>query len=239
MKVIVDSSENIASSAAQGYVNFINNKPNSVLGLATGSTPESLYSELINAYNRGELSFKDVTTFNLDEYAGLPTDHPQSYRFFMQDKLFNHIDIDPAKTFVPDAFNTSDQDMLAYDRAITEAGGIDLQLLGIGVNGHIAFNEPGTPFNTMTHLVQLTPETRQVNSRFFNSLDEVPTHAICMGMRTIMNCQNIILVALGANKAQAVRNTIYGDITTSCPASVLQLHPNVTVFLDEEAASLL
>ena len=239
MKVIVESSEDIASSAAQGYVSFIENKPNAVLGLATGSTPESLYAQLIERCNKGDVSFKNVTTFNLDEYAGLPTDHPQSYRYFMQDKLFDHIDINPANTHVPDAFNTTEDDMLAYDKAIADAGGIDLQLLGIGVNGHIAFNEPGTPFNSLTHVVELTQETREVNSRFFNSLDEVPTHAICMGMKTIMNCQNIILIALGKNKAQAVHDTIYGEITPDCPASVLQLHPNVTVFADKEAASLL
>ena len=239
MKVIVESSDNIASSAAQGYVSFIENKPNAVLGLATGSTPESLYAQLIERCKKGDVSFKNVTTFNLDEYAGLPTDHPQSYRYFMQDKLFDHIDINPANTHVPDAFKTSDADMAAYDKAIADAGGIDLQLLGIGVNGHIAFNEPGTPFSSLTHVVELTQETREVNSRFFNSLDEVPTHAICMGMKTIMNCQNIILIALGKNKAQAVHNTIYGDITPDCPASVLQLHPNVTIFVDKEAASLL
>lgn len=239
MKVIVDSIDNIAQAAAQGYASFIKNKPNAVLGLATGSTPEALYAKLIELNHRGEISFKNVTSFNLDEYAGLPTDHPQSYRYFMQDKLFNHIDINPANTYVPDAFRTSDEDMAAYDKAIADAGGIDLQLLGIGVNGHIAFNEPGTPFDSLTHVVELTQKTREVNSRFFNSINEVPTHAICMGMRTIMNSQNIILIALGANKAQAVHDTIYGSITPQCPASVLQLHPNVTVFVDHDAASLL
>lgn len=239
MKVIVDSKQNIAEAAAKGYANYINNKPNAVLGLATGSTPEDLYAELIKLNKNGDVSFKDVTTFNLDEYAGLPSSHPQSYRYFMQDKLFNHIDIDPAKTFIPDSFKTNEEDLLAYDKAISEAGGIDLQLLGIGVNGHIAFNEPGTSFNSLTHLVKLSEETRQVNSRFFNNINEVPTHAVCMGIRTIMNTQNIVLIATGANKAEAVRNTVYGEITTECPASVLQLHPNVTIFVDEEAASLL
>lgn len=239
MKVIVDSRQKIAESAAQGYVNFIQNKPNAVLGLATGSTPEELYAELIKLNQEGKVSFRDVKTFNLDEYCGLPVDHPQSYRYFMQDKLFDHIDIDPQNTYVPDGFRTSDEDLLAYDRAIAEAGGIDLQLLGIGVNGHIAFNEPGTPFDSLTHVVELTEKTRQVNSRFFNSINEVPTHAICMGMRTIMNTQNIILIALGENKAEAVRDTVYGEVTPMCPSSVLQLHPNVTVFVDEEAASLL
>ena len=239
MKVIVDSRQKIAESAAQGYVSFIQNKPNAVLGLATGSTPEELYAELIRLNQEGKVSFRDVKTFNLDEYCGLPVDHPQSYRYFMQDKLFDHIDIDPQNTYVPDGFRTSDEDLLAYDRAIAEAGGIDLQLLGIGVNGHIAFNEPGTPFDSLTHVVELTEKTRQVNSRFFNSINEVPTHAICMGMRTIMNTQNIILIALGENKAEAVRDTVYGEVTPMCPSSVLQLHPNVTVFVDEEAASLL
>ena len=239
MKVIVDSRQNIAEAAAQGYVSFIKNKPNAVLGLATGSTPEDLYAELIKLCNKGEVTFKDVTTFNLDEYCGLAPDHPQSYRYFMQDKLFDHIDINPKNTYVPDGFRTDEQDLLAYDRKIAEAGGIDLQLLGIGGNGHIAFNEPGTSFQSITHMVELTPETRQANSRFFNNIDEVPTHAICMGMRTIMNTQNIILMAIGANKAEAVRNTVYGDITPMVPASVLQLHPNVTIFVDHEAGSLL
>ena len=239
MKVIVDSRQNIAEAAAQGYASFIQNKPNAVLGLATGSSPEDLYAELIKLCNKGEITFKNVKTFNLDEYCGLSTDHPQSYRYFMQEKLFNHIDIKPENTYVPDGFRTSNEDLIAYDRAIAEAGGIDLQLLGIGVNGHIAFNEPGTPFNSITHMVELTEETRQVNSRFFNDINEVPTHAICMGMRTIMNTQNIILIALGANKAEAIKNTVYGDIDPMCPASVLQLHPNVTIFVDEEAASLL
>lgn len=239
MKVIVDSRQNIAEAAAKGYASYIKNKPNAVLGLATGSTPEDLYAELIKLNRSGEISFKNITTFNLDEYAGLQTNHPQSYRYFMQDKLFNHIDINPMNTYVPDAFNTSNDDMLAYDRAISDAGGIDLQLLGIGVNGHIAFNEPGTPFNSLTHLVQLTEETRQVNARFFNSINEVPTHAICMGIRTIMNAQNIILIATGANKAEAVKNTVYGPVTPDCPASVLQLHPNFTIFADEDAARLL
>ena len=239
MKVIVDSRQNIAEAAAQGYVSFIQNKPNAVLGLATGSTPEDLYAELIRLCNQGEVTFKDVTTFNLDEYCGLTPDHPQSYRYFMQDKLFDHIDINPRNTFVPDGFRTSEEDLVAYDRAIAEHGGIDLQLLGIGGNGHIAFNEPGTSFQSITHMVELTPETRQANSRFFNNIDEVPTHAICMGMRTIMNTQNIILMAIGKNKAEAIRNTVYGDIDPMCPASLLQLHPNVTIFVDHEAGSLL
>lgn len=239
MKVIVDSRQNIAEAVAQGYVSFIKNKPNAVLGLATGSTPEDLYAELIKQCNNGEVTFKDVTTFNLDEYCGLTPDHPQSYRYFMQDKLFNHIDINPQNTFVPDGFRTNEEDLIAYDRAIAEHGGIDLQLLGIGGNGHIAFNEPGTPFHSITHMVELTPETRQANSRFFNDMSEVPTHAICMGMRTIMNTQNIILMAIGANKAEAIRNTVYGNVNPMCPASILQLHPNVTIFVDEEAGSLL
>lgn len=239
MKVIVDTEENIAQAAAQGYVSFINNKPNSILGLATGSTPKTLYKELIRAYEDGKVSFKNVKSFNLDEYVGLPVDHPQSYRYFMQENLFDSIDIKPENTFVPDGYRTTDEDMIAYDSAISKAGGIDLQLLGIGVNGHIAFNEPGTPFNSLTHVVELTEDTRKVNSRFFNSIDEVPTHAVCMGIRTIMNTKNIILIALGKNKAEAVKETIYGQITTMCPSTVLQLHPNVTIFADSEAASLL
>lgn len=239
MKVIVDSRENIAKAAAEGYADFLKNKPNAVLGLATGSTPEDLYVELIKLYKDGKISFKDVTSFNLDEYAGLSGDHPQSYRYFMNDKLFDHVDINKENTHVPDGFKTSEEDVLNYDKAIAEAGGIDLQLLGIGGNGHIAFNEPGTPLDSLTHVCDLTEETRKANSRFFENIDEVPKEAICMGIRTIMNARNIILIALGENKAEAVKKTVYGPITIDCPSSVLQLHPNVTIFADEEAGKLL
>lgn len=239
MKVIVGSTQEITEKAAQKYVKLLKKKPDAILGLATGSTPEPLYAELIKLYKDGKISFKDAKSFNLDEYLGLEPTHDQSYRYFMQDKLFNHVDIKAENTFVPDGLHTTEENAEEYDCAITKAGGIDLQLLGIGVNGHIAFNEPGTPWGSLTHVCDLTPETREVNARFFDSIDDVPTQAVCMGIRTIMNTRDIILIARGENKAEAVKKTVYGKISKKCPSTILQLHPSVTIYCDEAAASLL
>ena len=239
MKVVVDTRSNIAKIIAQHYCDLIKANPSIVLGLATGSTPMDLYNELVCRYEAGEVTFKNVTTFNLDEYVGLDENHPQSYRFFMNKNLFDRIDINKENTNVPSGLNTTQEDLMAYDRKITKMGGIDIQLLGIGDNGHIAFNEPATPFGCLTHLTELTDATRQANARFFDSIDAVPTHACTMGMRSIMNAREIVLIALGQNKATAIQKTVYGPVTQSCPSSVLQLHPNVTIFCDEPAASLL
>ncbi|MDO5328837.1 MAG: glucosamine-6-phosphate deaminase [Coriobacteriia bacterium] len=239
MKVIVGSTQEIAEKGAQQYVELLAKKPNAVLGLATGSTPEPLYAELIKLHKEGKISFADARTFNLDEYCGLQPTHPQSYRYFMQDKLFDHVDIKAENTRVPDGLHTTPENVEEYDRDIALAGGIDLQLLGIGVNGHIAFNEPGTPWGSLTQIVELTEKTREVNSRFFDSIDDVPTHAVCMGIRTIMNTKDIVLYALGENKAEAIKKTVYGKISKKCPSSILQLHPSVTVYCDEAAGSLL
>ena len=194
MKVIVDSAENIAAMAAQQYVDLLKRKPNAILGGATGSTPLGLYAELIRLNKAGEISFKDASSFNLDEYVGLDGTHDQSYRYFMDHNLFDHIDIDKARTRVPSGIDTSDP--AAYDKEIAAAGGVDLQLLGIGNNGHIGFNEPGTPFGSLTHIVELTESTREANKRFFASLDEVPTHAVTMGVKTVMQARSIILMAI-------------------------------------------
>ena len=239
MKIIVDTPERIAEQAADIYAEILAAKPNAVLGFATGSTPLDLYAELIRRYEAGLLSFKDVTTFNLDEYVGLEPTHDQSYRYFMETNLFNHIDLDPARIHIPSGLDTDAATLAAYDEAIAAAGGVDMQLLGIGQNGHIGFNEPGTPLESLTHVVELTQNTREANARFFASLDEVPTHAATMGIRTVMNARKLLLIALGENKADAMLATIKGPVTSDCPASVLQLHPDAVIFMDEGAASKL
>ncbi len=237
MKIIVGTEQEIAQKAAQRYVELLKEKPNAVLGYATGSTPLGLYGELVRLNKAGALDYKDVTTFNLDEYAGLDGSHDQSYRYFMNNNLFYHINIDLERTHVPSGLDIAAA--ADYDTAIEAAGGIDLQLLGIGNNGHIGFNEPGTPFGSKTHLVDLTPSTREANKRFFASIDDVPTQAVTMGVRTVMNAKAIILMAIGKGKAEIVRQTVLGPVTEEVPASVLQLHPNVEIYVDHEAASLL
>ena len=239
MKITVDTPEAIAAKAAQRYVELLAEKPAAVLGFATGSTPLGLYAELARLNTAGEISFKGVTSFNLDEYVGLDPTHPQSYRYFMEHNLFEHIDIDLAATHVPSGLDTSADALAGYDKAIAQAGGLDLQLLGIGINGHIGFNEPGTPLESLTHVVELTESTREANKRFFGSIDEVPTHAATMGIKTVMNARGIMLIATGENKADAIAATVNGPVTAEVPASVLQLHPNVELYLDEAAASKL
>lgn len=215
-------------------------KPDCVLGLATGSTPIGAYHQLIKWYEKGDIDFSQVHTYNLDEYRGLSHDDVQSYHYFMRDNLFDHINIDQANTHVPDGSNLDAEAACAeYDRIVAAAGYPDLQLLGIGNNGHIGFNEPGTPFGSLTHVVELTESTREANKRFFNSIDEVPTHAATMGIRTVMNARGILLIALGKAKAEIMKKTLCGPVTEEVPASVLQLHPNCTVYCDEEAAAFL
>jgi len=239
MKIIIDNSQALAQKAAQRYVELLNAKPDAVLGFATGSTPLELYAELIRLYEAKKISFSQVHSFNLDEYVGLKPDHPQSYRYFMEENLFSHIDLPQENIRVPSGLTFSDEDVKEYEDAIANAGGIDLQLLGLGNNGHIGFNEPGTPLEALTHVVTLTESTRQANKRFFDSIDEVPTHAVTMGNRSVMNCRGIILIALGEAKAKAVKAALTGPVTPEVPASVLQLHPNCEIYLDEAAASLL
>lgn len=239
MKIIIGTPQQVAEKAAQRYVELLNNKPDAVLGYATGSTPLGLYAELIRLNKAGAFSYSRATTFNLDEYVGLDGTHDQSYRYFMNENLFNHVDIRKECTHVPSGLDTSDEAAAAYDKAIEAAGGIDIQLLGIGNNGHIGFNEPNTPFGSITHVVELTQNTREVNARFFKSIDEVPTHAVTMGIKTVMNAKSIILIALGKAKAPIMRETILGEVTPKVPASILQLHPNVEIYMDEDAASML
>lgn len=214
-------------------------KPDAVLGLATGSTPIGTYAQLIDWYRKGDVDFSQTVSVNLDEYMGLGGDHDQSYRYFMNEQLFDHINIRKEYTNVPDGkADDPEGECARYNQVIRQTGGIDLQLLGIGGNGHIGFNEPSDIFEKETHVVTLTSETRQSNARFFQSLDDVPTHAITMGMKNIMSAQRILLLATGEAKAEAVYNSFFGPITPAVPASILQLHREVTVIADEAALSL-
>ena len=205
-------------------------KPNAVLGLATGSTPIGAYKLLIEQYEKGDLDFSEVTTVNLDEYVGLSPENDQSYRYFMNDNLFDHVNVRKDHTFVP---NGLAEDVAAecaeYEKRIEDLGGVDLQLLGIGGNGHVGFNEPSDAFDTVTHVVELKESTRQANARFFASIDEVPTHALTMGLKGIMGAKKVLLVANGPQKAEIVEKAFFGPVTPEVPASILQLHPDVTV----------
>ena len=231
--------EAMSRKAADILAAQIQLKPNCVLGLATGTTPIGAYQGLIKKYESGSLDFSEVRTYNLDEYRGLTHEDPQSYHYFMNDQLFNHVNIDPANVHVPDGANTdADTACADYDRMVAEAGYCDLQLLGIGRNGHIGFNEPADEFSKGTHCVDLTESTIEANSRLFEKEEDVPRQAYTMGTQTIMNARCILVVANGENKAQAVRDMCFGPIVPTCPASILQLHPNVFVVCDDAALSL-
>ena len=218
----------------------IHKNPACVLGLATGSTPVGTYQQLIEMNKAGDISFKEVTTVNLDEYKGLSGEHDQSYRYFMNDNLFNHVDIDKDFTFVPNGLaEDAEAECAEYDEIVEALGYADLQLLGIGHNGHIGFNEPDSVFTKATHVVDLTDSTIDANTRFFANRDEVPRQALTMGMGCIMNAARVLLIASGAGKADAVYNTVCGAIDPQCPASILQLHPDVVIVGDEAALSKL
>ena len=216
-------------------------KPNCVLGLATGGTPVGTYAQLVEWYNKGDLDFSEVTTVNLDEYRGLPKEHPQSYWYFMNENLFSKVNIDPAKTNLPDGTNLDTAAECArYNGIIHKLGGIDLQLLGIGPNGHIGFNEPGETFELETHCIDLAPTTIEANKRFFDGNENlVPKQAYTMGIKTIMQARKVLVVANGKAKAQAVKDAVTGPVTPACPGSILQLHPDCILVADEEALSLL
>ncbi len=239
MEIVVAATyEDMARKVAELVEAWVVADPSCTLGLATGSTMIGVYGALVADYRAGKLSFADVDTYNLDEYCGLTADDPQSYRYFMKTNLFDHIDIDPARTHLPDgASSDAEASCIAYEAAIEEHGGIDLQLLGIGHNGHIGFNEPDSFFPNGTHTVELTDSTRQANSRLFNSIDEVPTHACTMGIGTIMRARSVVLAASGADKAAIIKAALTGPVTPEVPASILQFHPHVTVVVDEAAAS--
>lgn len=236
--IVVKDYDEMSRKAAHLFVGQILQKPNSVLGLATGSTPLGLYRELIKFYKEGMIDFKNVIAFNLDEYLGLQPDHPQSYAKFMQDNLFKHINMQEDMQHIPSGTaGDIEAECDRYEGLIAQAGGIDLQILGIGRNGHIGFNEPDIKFEAITHVVHLDDQTISDNARFFNNIEDVPKKAISMGIKTIMQSRGIILLASGREKADAVAGMVSGKITPELPASVLQLHPNVTVIVDEEAAS--
>ena len=215
-------------------------KPDCVLGLATGGTPVGTYQQLVEWYKKGDLSFAETKSVNLDEYLGLSPRHEQSYRYFMQSNLFDHIDIKPENTHVLNGLAKSPvAECAAYNQLIRDLGGIDLQLLGMGHNGHIAFNEPGDDFGLETHLVTLTDRTIDANTRFFDSRDDVPRQALSMGIKNIMNARRILMVVSGEDKAEAVLKAFAGPVTKEVPASVLQLHPDVTLVADKAALSKL
>lgn len=239
MKVVVcaDPGE-MNKQAAQIFAQRIKARPDIVLGLATGGTPEGTYAELVRLHKEEGLDFTSVRTFNLDEYVGLDPTHDQSYRYFMDTNLFNHVNIKKENTQVPDGLaDDLEKHCQEYEEAIKAAGGIDLQLLGIGVNGHIAFNEPGAARDSRTRVVELDEGTLEANSRFFKSIDEVPTRALSMGIATILEAKEIVLLASGENKADALARTLEGPLTEEVPASLLREHPNLTFIVDKAAAS--
>ncbi|NTS78720.1 glucosamine-6-phosphate deaminase [Catenovulum sp. SM1970] len=241
MKVVIlkDAAE-VAQYGAQIFIDQINAKANSVLGLATGSTPVALYKELIEANKSGKVSFKDVSSFNLDEYLGLEGTHPQSYRYFMNEQLFDHVDIDKANTQVPPGNDANPIEACKkYEADIVAQGGIDVQLLGIGRNGHIGFNEPSSSLASRTRVKTLTKETIDDNARFFSEGEYQPELSITMGIGTILESKKVVLLATGENKAEAIKQTVEGAISASCPASALQFHQDVVVIVDEAAASQL
>ena len=236
--VVVKNYNELSCQAAQLIADQIINKKNSVLGLATGSTPIGMYKELIRLNQEEGLDFSKVVTFNLDEYYGLSPEHPQSYCFFMWNILFKYINIKKENVHLLNGVAENiDKECKQYEDLIQKSGGIDLQILGIGDNGHIGFNEPDISLNTRTHLVNLTAKTIRANSRFFNNPQEVPKQAITMGIGTIMRAKKIILLVNGKRKARVIERTINGPITTKVPATVLQLHNEVNIIVDQEAAS--
>ena len=221
--------------AAQIYV-----KPNCVLGLATGSTPIGTYKELVAKYEVGDLDFSEVTTVNLDEYKGITKENDQSYYYFMNDNLFSHVNINKERTFLPDGTEPdSDKACNAYNEIIHSVGGQDLQLLGLGHNGHIGFNEPAADFPLETHCVDLTESTIKANQRFFASYDDVPKQAYTMGIKTIMQAKKVLVVVSGEDKADIVQKAFFGPVTPQVPASILQFHKDVTLIADEDALSLI
>jgi glucosamine-6-phosphate deaminase len=236
--LIFDTTEKLAEHSASIIAACIHNKPDAVLGLATGSTPVVTYKKLISFHQASQLDFSKVTSINLDEYVGLSKDDEQSYARFMRENLFDSINISPSNTHI---FNGKAADLQSecrrYDELIVEKGGIDLQLLGIGPNGHIAFNEPCDYFPMTSHLVDLSDETIQANTRFFDSSHEVPRQALTMGTGQIFKARKILLLATGEGKASAVKSAVLGPVTPFCPASILQLHSDVTFLLDSSTAS--
>jgi glucosamine-6-phosphate deaminase len=223
-------------AAGKIIVDKVRSNPNLTLGLATGSTPKGVYDYLIQEHKENGTTYAKAKSVNLDEYIGLPGQDPNSYHYFMNQNLFSHLDINENHTHIPNgAAKLLEQECLRYEQLIKELGGVDLQLLGIGQNGHIGFNEPGTAFNSRTHIVTLAQNTREANSRFFNSLEKVPTHAITMGIASILDSKEILLLVSGERKAEALNRLVNGEINEEFPASALKYHKNVTVIADKDA----
>ena len=234
-----DTEEQIGIAAGYYMCGQVLQKPDSVLGLATGSTPLKPYGQMIDLYKKGVVDFSKVTTFNLDEYVNLDVNDKNSYHSFMHENLFDHINIpEESINFLNGNASDPEKECEEYENKIKKAGGIDIQLLGIGSNGHIAFNEPSDCFQRWSHVVNLKESTVKDNSRFFKSIEEVPTQAVTMGIGSIMQAKKILIIASGEDKAEAVKNTLFGPITPYVPASILQIHPDVTIVADEAALSL-
>ncbi|GMU95461.1 glucosamine-6-phosphate deaminase [Ignavibacterium album] len=238
--IIKENYQEMSTEAAKQVASLVRKKPDCVIGFATGSTPLGLYKELIRMHKEEGLDFSKVVSFNLDEYVGLPPNHPESYHYFMWENLFKHININPSNVHIPMGM-AEDIDAFCewYEQKILEHGGIDLQILGIGANGHIAFNEPGSSLGSRTRIKTLDEKTRMDNARFFNSMDEVPKYAITMGVGTIMEAKRLLLLANGIKKADAIKATVEGPIMAKYPATIVQLHRYATVIIDKEAASKL
>ena len=239
-KIIGKNADEVAILAASILAKQIHQKPDCVLGLATGSTPEDMYRRLAEMHKRGDLDFSAVRTFNLDEYYPIRKSSDQSYDYFMWEKLFSHVNIKRENVDLPNGeCKDPIAECIAYEQKIAKAGGIDLQVLGIGLNGHIGFNEPEAALKMETHLTDLTPSTIEANSRFFSKAEDVPRQALTMGMGTIMKARSILMLITGEKKAEIAKKLFSGEITTEVPASFLNLHPDATVLLDEDAAKLL
>lgn len=237
---VFDSNEQLNQRAAEYMIQLLTSSEHPVLGLATGSTPIGVYEALIHAYQEGKVSFKHAVSFNLDEYVGLPANHEQSYAYYMRKHLFDHIDMSQDAIHIPNGMNPDpQQECLKYDQQLEAVGRIDLQLLGLGHNGHIGFNEPDQALLSSTHVVNLSEMTRSANARFFSKLDEVPKQAITMGIGSILKAKQILLMVKGEDKAEIVRQSLQGPITTQVPASLLQTHPGLVVLLDRGAAKQL
>ncbi len=241
MEVIIkDSYEDVSKLSAEIIADIIRRKPRAIIGLATGSTPLGTYKELIRLHKEEGLDFSRTVTFNLDEYVGLTHDHPQSYHFFMWENLFKHINVNSKNVHIPDGTAKDIPGFCRwYEEQIVKSGGLDVQLLGIGSNGHIAFNEPGSSLGSRTRVKTLDEKTRQDNARFFRNLNEVPKYAITMGIGTIMDARQLVLVANGAGKAEAIQKTVEGPITAMVPATIVQLHPKATITIDKAASTKL
>lgn len=238
--IVVKDYEALSKKAASLIQSHLSWQPDAVLGLATGSTPIGTYKALIDLYQQGEIDFSQVTTFNLDEYLGLDKSNEQSYDYFMKHQFFNHVNVREEAIHMPDGMSEDHEAAcVSYEKSIVAHGGIDLQLLGIGHNGHIGFNEPNEEFEAKTHIVNLDQKTIEANKRFFDSVDDVPKQAISMGIKTIMRSKNILLLASGEDKADIIAKLVNNDITPDLPASVLHLHEHVIILVDEAAASKL